>query len=515
MIAGKGVNGDNPSIQPPYHIENTVVTAATVAPKPKRTVALGSTKARIWMGEIFFKEKGRPPSGETIAGAKLILEGDAYRHPRRTLYNRVAPGLNGAIWYDVADDAGSVLEVDEKGFRYLDDPPQVFMRYSHQLPLSKPDEKGNFEPLLKYLPNQDSYSILLNVVHLVTALVPDISHPMDDAYGQPGAGKSTKQLIKRRVVDPSSTPLLRLPKDPDEIVHIADHHYFPIWDNVSNVDQNQSDTLCGLVTGFGSEKRKLYTDDESINRSFKRPMMMNGVNIPVDQADLMSRLILEDVPDLPDESRIPDKKMLKMIEEDAPVILGGCLRIIPAAMKRLPTVKLVRYFRLADFTEWGVAITEALGFEGRHFEEAYALNVDSQNEKTIENSIVANYLIKYLQWDENSHIETTAAEILRAIENYAKEILKKDLGRADGWPGGVVPFSKELNKIIGPLRAVGITVIKRTGKVRGIIIDSEDIGSDDGVGQMRLKKASKRAVGLDLARLKKALSLEGLESTPA
>ena len=95
--------------------------------------------------------------------------------------------------------------------------------------------------------------------------VPDIPHPIRDVHGEKGAGKSIHERVLRRLIDPSGLETLTFPRNTEALAQILSHHYAPIFDNVDNIPPWLSDMLCRAVTGDGSSKRRLYSDDEDIN----------------------------------------------------------------------------------------------------------------------------------------------------------------------------------------------------------------------------------------------------------
>ena len=53
-----------------------------------------------------------------------------------------------------------------------------------------------------------------------------------------------------------------------------------------------ADMLCRGVTGGAFSKRELYSDDSDVILTFKRPMIITGINIPTHSPDLLDRLLL-------------------------------------------------------------------------------------------------------------------------------------------------------------------------------------------------------------------------------
>ncbi len=73
----------------------------------------------------------------------------------------------------------------------------------------------------------------------------------------------------------------------DEIVQALDHHFMPIFDNLRELQNWQSDILCQASTGGSFTKRQLYTDTEDVISSFVRPIVLTGINLPTVAPDLL------------------------------------------------------------------------------------------------------------------------------------------------------------------------------------------------------------------------------------
>src|SRR4029450_8219225 len=68
-----------------------------------------------------------------------------------------------------------------------------------------------------------------------------------------------------------------LPNDPNELALLLARNYLPAFDNLDGIQPWQSDMLCRASTGGGISKRKLYTDDEEMVLSFRRGVVLNGI----------------------------------------------------------------------------------------------------------------------------------------------------------------------------------------------------------------------------------------------
>ena len=57
------------------------------------------------------------------------------------------------------------------------------------------------------------------------------------------------------------------------------HNYIAFYDNLIYTPSWLSDEVCKAVTGVGSTKRKLYSDDDDIVYEYKQVIGFNGINL--------------------------------------------------------------------------------------------------------------------------------------------------------------------------------------------------------------------------------------------
>lgn len=249
---------------------------------------LRSQAFKSWLANLLYSYEEKAPSTTAIYSALNILVAEANSNPTRyTLYNRVAPSEDG-FWIDMCDSQWRAIKVTAQGWEIVENPPILFRRYSHQLPLTEPTH-GNPWRLLDFMniDPSDQETRLTFLVDVISYLLPTIPHPILTAYGHQGSGKSWMYRMVRRLIDPSQTELLTLPRDERELVQQLDHHWCAFYDNVTVLPTYISDMLCRAATGSGFSKRELYTDNDDIIYNFKRCIGLNGINIAAQRGDLL------------------------------------------------------------------------------------------------------------------------------------------------------------------------------------------------------------------------------------
>ena len=212
----------------------------------------------------------------------------------------------------------------------------------------------------------DEQAKLLVQTYLVTALVPDISHPIPVISGQ-GAAKSTFSRVLRRLIDPAHAELLSLPTDQNELAVALARNYLPAFDNLDGMQPWQSDMLCRASTGGGISKRRLYTDDAEVVLSFRRCMVLNGIQPGVTRPDLLDRTIPFHLERMEAGQRKEEGKFWADFEEARPWLVGAMFSVLAKAMCLYPNVHLSALPRMADFCRWGYAVAEAWARKAPHF----------------------------------------------------------------------------------------------------------------------------------------------------
>lgn len=416
-----------------------------------------------WLKGLAWREMREAINGETleavrgVLGAKARFDGSEHR-----LYNRVAWHA-GAIWYDLADSQWRAIRITADGWQLVTDVPILFRRYAHQRPqVAPPDPAGKLseaEPFLNLKREMDADARAvyderyLFLVALISYLVPDIPHPILVLYGEHGAAKTTLSRIARELVDPSAMPTLGEPKR-DEVGQLLQHHYMLPFDNLSFLPGWLSDTLCRAITGEGLSKRALYTDEEDVIFSFRRCILLNGINSVASRADLLDRSLALECQPISDDRRTPERLFWERFETSRSRILGGMFNTLSRTLRLKSGICLSRLPRMADFAEWGCAIAEACGWGKNAFLEAYSREGDARNLVALDSSPVAQALLGFTV--EHRDWSGTAADLLCALGVFASSNGIET--RVSGWPKQPNVLSRRINEAMPNLRRLGLNV---------------------------------------------------------
>lgn len=422
--------------------------AHVVLREPDRTRHLPLRGAPFlrWLSRFALALTGEVPSDTPLKAVARMLAAQAEEAPRVTLWNRVARAEDGAIWLDLCDPQGRAVRVTAAGWEVRPAPP-LFHRYSHQLPLPEPARGGDLRRLCGFLNLRGAADQVLFLGSLVASLVPDIPQPILILHGPQGAAKTTAARLRRGLVDPSAVKTVMVRHELGELVQALDHHYMPILDNLTCLSVWQEQVLCQATTGAAFTKRRLFTDQEDVLMAFHRPVVLTGISLPSAAPDLLDRALLISLERIDPTERRDEATMWRAFEAERPMMLGGLLGALSAAMGSQGELAFTGLPRMADFTRWGVAAAMALGYDGDGFLAALSDNVVRQGEEVLEDDPLAAAVRALVARD--GLVAASATRLLVLLSECAGPV---------GLPRRPAELGRRLTVLRAPLADVGILI---------------------------------------------------------
>ena len=153
--------------------------------------------------------------------------------------------------------------------------------------------------------------------------------------------------------------MLAEPRSTRDLMVTAVNGWLLSYDNVSVLPGWLSDGLCRLASGGGFAARALFSDDERRVIHAQRPIVLNGIVEFVRKGDLADRAVFFYLPPIEPELRREETEFWREFRELQPRILGGLLDAVVGALRMLPSVRLARLPRMADFARFGEAVGRA------------------------------------------------------------------------------------------------------------------------------------------------------------
>jgi hypothetical protein len=312
---------------------------------------------------------------------------------------------------------------------------------------------------------------LLNVMSaqrpLVAGALLNYFHPYGpyfviDFLGEQGSAKSCAATIVRSLVDPNETPLRSPPREERDLLVQAANNWCVALDNLSSLQNWQSDGLCRLSTGGGHSARQLYTDGEEFSLSVKRPVILNGIEDVAKRPDLAERALQIELETIPDDRRIPEKQLWQKFEKGRPVVFSALLNGLVCPLRELPKLKLDSLPRMADPALWASAGEPAFGWPPGTFLSAYLENLKEGAVASVEAHPVGLAVRQLL--DGASEWIGEPEQLLKTLTDTASE----ELARARNWPANARSLSACLRRLAQALRRSGISLEFARGKRRTI-----------------------------------------------
>jgi hypothetical protein len=440
-------------------------------------VPVSGREFRRWLTRSFFADTGNAPKSDALTSALGVIEAVAcYTGKEYELFNRVAL-FDGAVWYDLG--TGEAVKISAGSWEVVKDPPILFRRLIHQKAHDtvKIKRGGDVKKILDFINIQIESERLLFLVYMIFCFVPGFPHPIPVLYGDKGSSKTTALKMLKKIVDPSVLEIISFPHNNTELVQKLYHHYLAPFDNIADLSEGQSDALCRACTGEGVSKRALFTNEEDVIFNYRRCVALNGVNLVADKPDLLDRAILLRMERISKEKRKTEDKLWKDFNEVIGEILGGIFDTLAKAATIKPNIHLDELPRMADFMEWGCAISEALGYGLETFMAAYLGNIQSQNKEAIDASPIGDIILKFvedgfkinhpgtLDVEKETSWKGTASDLQALLEECAT-FYKINI-KTKPWPKTANVLTRRINEIKTNLQEEGILFdVRREGKDR-------------------------------------------------
>jgi len=433
-----------------FHDERNDAYAVSIHKGVRRVLKVRGRGFRRWLAGTYYAETDHAANNEAISAALGVLEARAtFDGNQLELSNRFA-WRDGVLYVDLADEQWRMIKITASGWGILSKPPVLFRRYTHQQALPDPAPGARLSDIHDHLAVRHEDDRLLLEAWLVACAFPHLPRPAITFHGPQGASKSTTARILKSITDPSVTESVDIGKGPADLAQVLDHHGIPCFDNLTSIPTWAADLLCRGVTGGAFSKRELYSDDSDIIMTFKRAMIVTGINIPTHAPDLLDRLLLIELERIAPDKRMDEATFWNRFDASRPGLFGALLDAWVGTLKHLPHVTLDRMPRMADFARLACAYAEHAGIGADKMLDIIMRHAGRQTQEVLEADPVASALRDFVQ--KRRQWTGTAAQLLATLGETAPT------PRPDGWPRQANSLSRKLNVLHATLNEVGITI---------------------------------------------------------
>ncbi len=211
------------------------------------------------------------------------------------------------------------------------------------------------------------------------------------------------------------------------------------------------------MTGGGISTRGLFTNHDEVVWSAHRPIILTSINEIVQRPDVIDRSIFLQLRSIAPSSRRREQDLWAGFMPDYPRILGGLLNAVAAGVRLWSEVRLAELERMADFTHWGEAVAQGVGWPPGTFVKAYRANRQAASFVALEESLLAQALLELAKY--HGAWKGTPTQFLELIGEWTGYAAVT----TPGWPKTPARASVELRRIAAQLRIFGLSVTFERG----------------------------------------------------
>jgi hypothetical protein len=446
------------------------------------SIPLESNRFKWYLTKLFYDHNfGIPAGKENINSAIQYLQSIAeFESPTNTLHIRVAK-YEDSIYYDLTDENWNCVKIDRNGWQVIKPDFPLFRRYS-QTAQPTPNKEYNGDILDRFMnltniKNKDD--LLLVKVWIIMTVIPEIEHTILNFHGGQDAGKTTTQRLIKTAIDPDRPEhLLSINPDKMEFIQQLSQRHIAFYDNLKYKINWLAEEVCKAVTGAGTTKRELYTNEGNIIFDYRICIGFNGINMIMNEPDVLRRSLIIEQKTIEEGDKISETKLRMILDELKSKLLGYIFDIVSKAIGIKNSIELDKVPGMTDFAIWGEAISRIMGYPEMEFIDAYRRNIQRQNEHVIEtNPFAKSISLLYNDLHEDSNIEcrfswneelqTWSISASGFIEELKGVAMRNGIDINDKrFPYATNKLSNQLNIIKSNLRSNGIGIVLRSSRTK-------------------------------------------------
>lgn len=345
-----------------------------------------------------FAETQRFPTTDALKQVENYIYAECMDTSPVPVYLRAAH-CAGTVYLDTGNAENEVIEISPQAYRVKDTCPVLFRRSDHTA--AWPDIQ-NAQPdlnrLRRYVRLDDAHFAAL-VGCIIGTMLSDIPQPIIAILGSAKAGKTTAMQYIVDLIDPTTDmPGGTLTNDPRTMKSLASIRRPLIFDNVSRIDESESDLLARIATGGEIIGRRLYSNDDAHVTQVKRPIIINGIMEGFARSDLASRTFAFELPDFAAHERVASSSLAADWERDLPMILAGLcgLAVAVVAARAQTSAKDYVVHRNNDVMQIIDVVSGVMGADGLG---AVTSGVKAMAQAVLASSYVAHCIIAFADDD--------------------------------------------------------------------------------------------------------------------
>lgn len=373
-------------------------------------------------------KRGFPSSRDSLRGFIESAAARARQGPDQfpAHYRMGYDETHGSHWLDLGREDWEMIRWDGAGWEVAKARTIKFIRSNGKTDLPLPEANPQFSNLgpLWELLNVGAEDRPLIAGFLLNALFSTYPCFGLCLFGGKGSAKSIGSALIRRILDPhpSVSQVLNTPKG-HEIGLTCREQWIPVFENVSSLTPEIQDILCALTTGLSEKKRILFTTNDAMSFSVRRPWITNGINNPTTRSDLAERTIPVALLAAPTGSaRKTEEYINGKFLKCQPHVLAVLLNAAVASIQNREAAKnfLAQHnldHRMADALQIITAGEEALGFPMGSFIRRLKIAQRESGEDSLEGNPVLSALQNLLDECPTTSWRGTYQQILKEMHD--------------------------------------------------------------------------------------------------
>jgi hypothetical protein len=273
-------------------------------------------------------------------------------------------------------------------------------------------------------------------------------------YGQYGSSKSLMLELVASLVDPSKvSPGTMSDSEENTLIHAQRAALLP-YDNLTDLTDDQANTLCRVVQGAGFRTRLLYSNSGEAILTVELPVICNGIMQFIVRPDLADRFTTVTLERIPDDERKTRQKIRDAFETVRPELLGAFLSAVAGGLARTDYQAPNKLPRMADHAVWVSRCERGLDMDDGDYLRA----LDASARTAARDSVGADFLAVAVvdvqearagaRWHDTP--EKTLAELAGRVVDKVR--------RSKEWPQNASWLTRRLRPLIPVLAKLGIEV---------------------------------------------------------
>lgn len=273
------------------------------------------------------------------------------------------------------------------------------------------------------------------------------------------SGKSTLATLIGKALFGDRFLSLHCPDDLDDMRTVLGENYYVVFDNVDHfVDSKAIDALCAAATGATIQKRKLYTDCDTIRIRPRVFLVITTREAKFKRDDLVSRLLIFGTRRV--SKPRPRADLYRQVEENRNAIMAEVLLNLNSVIRVLRAKRNISPECISRIADWEAFGRKVCDDGDLAFQEIMARMNKTKDEFTIEDDLLYALLDEYVVNKGYVINGETAHELYERLVKWADDSKIRDFSRRYKNPKSVAQRLAHIKDGLAQVMAVEIRDVR-------------------------------------------------------